>query len=194
VLQPPKGPSRSLHALLPGRVPWLWLSTLGAESFRPGSYFLFLGADGIGLLNEPPVSWAWAPFMKPKRLSASLTSTPIVDSTSGYIGCKIINCKKVSHSAALRWKTLFNSGEQGFNPRQWEVVPCTSPGGAAAPTPLKFHPVQSPFKQEEAGANASGRVRKAPLGIFCDTCLMYLKDEATGVAIAGFLVVVQRPI
>jgi hypothetical protein len=75
-----------LHALLPGRVPWP--SALGAESFRPGSSFLILGADGIGLLSGPPVSCAWAPFMKPKRLSASFTSNPIVDSTSGYIGYK----------------------------------------------------------------------------------------------------------
>jgi hypothetical protein len=59
---------------------------------------------------------------------------------------------------------------------------------------LKFHRVQILFKQEEASANASGRVRKAPLGIFCDTCLMYLKDEATRIAIAGLLIVVQSPI
>lgn len=61
-------------------------------------------------------------------------------------------------------------------------------------TPLKFHLVQILFKQEEASANPSGRVRKAPMGIFCDTCLMYLKDEATRIAIAGLLIVVQSSI
>lgn len=33
-----------------------------------------------------------------------------------------------------------------------------------------------------------------PLGIFCDNCLMYLKEEATRIAIASFLIVVQSPL
>lgn len=32
------------------------------------------------------------------------------------------------------------------------------------------------------------------MGIFCDTCLMYLKDEATRTALAGLLIAVQSPI
>lgn len=33
-----------------------------------------------------------------------------------------------------------------------------------------------------------------PLGIFCDNCFTYLKDEGTRIAIASFLIVVQSPV